>query len=164
MKPKLFSFLAIIVLLHGYLFAQQDTFVVPPPPEQPVPPPPDPLPVPSKLNSDDIYPGLNDIYMMVEEMPQYPGGEKAMEEYLNSLEHPSPEDGEQRPFFVMCIINEQGEVTHPEIYLPRKLEVPYIYRKAVLDHLKAMPDFKPGMQNGKPVKVLLLSSVTFKEE
>ncbi len=92
------------------------------------------------------------VFFVVEEMPQFPGGEEALMQYLASnIKYPkiAHENGIQGKVFVQFIIDETGKVTEPKIL--RGVD-PSLDQEA-LRVISGMPDWKPGKQRNRNVKV-----------
>lgn len=102
----------------------------------------------------------DEIYQVAEQMPEFPGGPKALLAYLAKVEYPqiSLENGVQGSVFVEFVINKDGSVVDAVI---KKSVDPYLDKEA-LKKVKAMPKWKPGMQGNKPVRVRYVARVTFR--
>lgn len=99
------------------------------------------------------------VFTVVEEMPEFPGGDAAMLEYLRSPPYPK-EAAEQElegSAYVRFVIDQTGQVTKVE--LARGGET--ILDEAAIKHIKNMPVWKPGRQSGKPVKVQMVVPIRF---
>ena len=100
-------------------------------------------------------------YTMVEQMPQFPGGMKALMEYISkNLRY--PEDAKQEKtegrVIVRFTVKEDGSIT--DVNIIRGVS-PSIDAEAVRV-LSGMPKWQPGMQNGKAVPTLYTVPVMFK--
>jgi periplasmic protein TonB len=95
---------------------------------------------------------LNPVFTIVESMPQFPGGDSKMAEYIKTnLVYPA-EAKKARihgRLFVTFIVNEAGKITEPRIL--RGLG--YGCDEEALRVMNAMPLWIPGEQNGKKVNV-----------
>ena len=61
------------------------------------------------------------------------------------------------------IVEKDGEVTHPYFILDRNpLGKNPFFRKAVLEIIKKMPKWKPGLRNGKAVRSYYTIPIMFK--
>ena len=97
---------------------------------------------------------------VVEEMPVFPGGEKALVAYLKeNLKYPSvpAENGVQGRVIVLFKVEADGSLT--DVRIGGSVD-PSIDREA-LRLVKAMPKWIPGKQDGKPVPVKFQVSITF---
>lgn len=100
------------------------------------------------------------VYDYVEQMPVFPGGDKALLEWISShLNYPSvsQENGTQGRVMVRFVVMEDGSVgevqalSHVDTYCDRE----------ALRVVRALPKFTPGRQQGKPVKVYYQVPVIF---
>ena len=104
------------------------------------------------------------IYSNVEVAPVYPGGETALSNFIaDNLEYPADAidrnvEGTVRVEFV---VNENGKVSNAAA---SGNQVGNGLDKAAVDIVNKMPEWKPGMVNGKPVKTRLVLPVTYKLE
>ena len=92
------------------------------------------------------------VYLEVEEMPEYPGGEQAlMNDLIGSIKYPdeAKKNGIQGKVFVSFVIDEQGKVTNAKI--ERGVEASL--DKESLRVVNGLKTWKPGKQKGKTVKV-----------
>jgi TonB family protein len=102
-------------------------------------------------------------YMVVEKMPMFPGGEKALMSFISSkIKYPviAQENGSQGKVLVRFVVNENGFVEHAEVL--RSVE-PSLDKEA-LRVVNLLPDWMPGEHNGKKVPVYYTLPITFKME
>lgn len=102
----------------------------------------------------------NGIYSIVEEMPEYPGGDKALRnEIAEKIKYPEEarKKGIQGKVFVTFVVDEQGAVTNVKI--ARGVD-PSLDNEAlrVINDLK---NWKPGKEKGKAVKVAFTVPINF---
>jgi len=103
----------------------------------------------------------NKTYTVVEQMPQYPGGEKALLEFISkNLRYPADahQNGIQGKIIVRFVVNEFGKVGNAEILRG-------LYPSIDAEGLKvvnSLPDWIPGQQNGKKVGVYYVMPIMFK--
>jgi protein TonB len=100
------------------------------------------------------------VFMVVEEMPVFPGGDAALQKYLStSVKYPTiaQENGIQGKVYIQFVINQKGEVTNATLL--RGVD-PSLDREA-LRVVQAMPKWKPGQQRGRPVKVSYTVPINF---
>jgi len=103
------------------------------------------------------------VFVVVEEMPEFPGGEKALRTYLaTSVKYPTiaQENGIQGKVFVNFVVNKDGSVSNVKI--ARGVD-PAIDAEA-LRVVSALPKWKPGKQRGAPVRVSYTVPISFKLE
>jgi TonB family protein len=102
----------------------------------------------------------DDVFMVVEEMPEFPGGTMALLEYLRSnIKYPKEcrDNNIQGRVLVSFIVGKDGKITNPEIVLGVDPALDAEAMKVVA----AMPEWKPGMQSGKPVDVAIQIPIQF---
>lgn len=103
----------------------------------------------------------NQAYFIVEEMPEFPGGNIGLKSYLEeNLKYPQIAllNGIQGTVYVSFVINEEGNVVQPKI----ARSVDPALDKEALRLVSSLPRWKPGKQNGKLVKVNYTVKVEFK--
>ena len=101
-----------------------------------------------------------EIFMIVEEMPEFPGGTEALQRYLaQSVRYPviAQENGIQGRVYIQFVINQNGEVTNATIL--RGVD-PSLDGEA-LRVVEAMPKWKPGKQRNRPVRVSYTVPINF---
>ena len=102
-----------------------------------------------------------EIFTIVEEMPEFPGGQAAALKWIaNELKYPAiaQENGVQGRVTVRFTINADGSVVDPVIL--RGVD-PHLDKEA-LRVIGKMPKWKPGKQRGKAVRVSYNLPVRFK--
>jgi len=102
----------------------------------------------------------NQVFVVVEKMPEFPGGLKALNKFINSsLKYPvkSAEKKIQGKVYVRFIIGKDGSVESPEI--ERSVD-PDLDAEA-LRVVGSLPKWKPGMLFGKPVRVSYIVPINF---
>jgi TonB family protein len=100
------------------------------------------------------------VFMMVEEMPQFPGGEKALREFITSnIRYPkeAQENGIQGKVYVTFVIDTLGSVVDAKI--ARGVD-PSLDKEA-LRVVSDLPKWQPGKQRGKLVKVSYTVPISF---
>jgi TonB family protein len=92
------------------------------------------------------------IYKVCEKMPEFPGGEKALENYLSiTMDSPTGAVKLQNPV-VQFVVNTDGSVSNVKIVKSTgNAEID----KGVIKHVSTMPKWTPGTQGGKKVRVEL---------
>ena len=97
-------------------------------------------------------PESDQIFTFVEEMPSFPGGESEMISFiLANIRYPevARENNVYGKVYVKFMIDKEGKVVKPEILRG----IGGGCDEEAIRILKMMPDWKPGRQNGKKVKV-----------
>ncbi len=103
----------------------------------------------------------NQIFTVVEEMPQFPGGETALMQYIaKGIKYPviAQENGIQGRVVVSFVINKDGKVVDAQVV--RGVD-PSLDKEA-LRVIGTLPAWKPGKQRGKPVRVKYTVPVLFR--
>ena len=116
--------------------------------------PPPPPPTSTKDTSDEN--AHNDVFVVVERMPQLKGG---IGQLQKTVKYPdmARKAGIEGRVFVKFIINEQGNVVDPKVVRG----IGGGCDEAALDAVKKAK-FVPGMQRGRPVKVWYTIPIVFK--
>lgn len=106
-------------------------------------------------------PEEEEIFMVVEDQPEFPGGTAALLDYLRkNIKYPAicRENNIQGRVLVTFIVNKDGAIVEPEVV---KSVHPQLDREA-LRVISTMPNWKPGSQRGKPVRVKYTVPVNFR--
>lgn len=101
-----------------------------------------------------------EIFVIVEQMPEFPGGDLALRKYLASeIKYPAIalENGIHGKVFVSFVIDETGNIA--SVDLLRGVDI--FLDKEALRVVKSLPKWKPGKQGGKPVKVRFSVPIQF---
>ncbi len=118
--------------------------------EELMPPPPPPVP-----SEDDV------VFMVVEKMPQYPGGDNALFKFLaNNIKYPvkAQEKGIQGRVICQFVVNKDGSIDDVEVL--RSVD-PLLDAEAIRI-IKAMPVWTPGTQKGEAVRVKYVLPINFR--
>ena len=101
------------------------------------------------------------VYAVIEKMPEFPGGEKALLDYIShKLRYPveAQQKGIQGRIVIRFVVNKVGKVERAEVI--RGLD-PSIDKEG-LRVVSSLPDFIPGEQKGEKVSVWYTIPITFK--
>lgn len=101
------------------------------------------------------------IFQVVENMPQFPGGDTELFKYLsNNIRYPviAQENGIQGRVICQFVVNRDGSIVDIEVV--RSVD-PSLDKEAVRV-IQSMPKWKAGQQRGKPVRVKYTLPVNFK--
>ena len=101
-----------------------------------------------------------ETFTVVEQMPEYPGGMKALMSYLaENIQYPAEcqKAGIQGRVIVQFVVKADGSLDNFEI----KRSVNPLLDAEALRVIKTTPKWKPGTQHGKPVDVKFTIPVTF---
>ena len=102
-----------------------------------------------------------EIFTIVEEMPEFPGGMQKLADYLaKNIKYPqmARESGIQGRVFVNFVVEPDGHVSNVNVM--RSLGGGC--DEEAMRVVKAMPKWKPGKQRGKAVRVSYILPVNFK--
>ena len=102
------------------------------------------------------------VFVVVESMPEFPGGQQALFKYLSeNVKYPviAQENGIQGRVICQFVVNKDGSIVDVEVV--RSGGDPSLDKEAVRV-IKTMPKWKPGKQRGKPVRVKYTVPVNFK--
>ena len=100
------------------------------------------------------------VFFIVEDMPEFPGGELALRKYIgNSIKYPviAQENGIQGKVYVTFVVGKDGSVSNASI--ARGVD-PSLDKEA-LRVVNSLPKWKPGKQRGKPVNVSYTVPINF---
>ena len=101
------------------------------------------------------------VFQVVEQMPQFPGGQAAMMKFIaDSLRYPSVacENRIEGRVVVQFVVDCEGNILNPLVVWSVD---PLLDREAIR-LVKSMPKWIPGKQNGEPVSVVCFVPVRFK--
>jgi len=93
-----------------------------------------------------------DVFIVVETMPEFPGGRTALYKFLaDNIKYPekAKKDGIQGRVFVNFIVEKDGSVTNVKVIRGVTSELD----KEAVRAVEMMPKWKPGVQRGKNVRV-----------
>ena len=113
------------------------------------------------IATEPVRPNPKKVYDVVEQMPSFPGGMKAMMDYLaRNIRYPANAKNDliEGRVILQFIVDKKGRLS--DIKVVKSVE-PYLDAEAVRV-VKSMPRWNPGMQNGKAVKVRYTLPVTFR--
>ena len=110
---------------------------------------PDPVPV-----------DPNAIYVIVDDMPEFPGGDLELAKWINrNIRYPivALKKGITGRVYIGCVIDEEGKVEDAKIMR----SVDSVLDNEALRVIRAMPVWKPGKLNGKLTKVSYTFPINF---
>jgi len=102
------------------------------------------------------------VFMVVESMPEFPGGQQALFEFLSeNVKYPviAQENGIQGRTVCQFTIERDGSVTDVEVV---KSSGDESLDKESVRVIKSMPLWKPGKQRGKPVRVKFTIPINYR--
>jgi protein TonB len=101
-----------------------------------------------------------EVFTIVEDMPLYPGGDKALLAFVGStVEYPPKAKAANITgvVYVSYIVNKKGKAT--KVRVVRGAHP--LLDKAGVKCIKKLKGYKPGMQDGKPVRVQFTIPIRF---
>jgi periplasmic protein TonB len=101
-----------------------------------------------------------EVFIIVEEMPEFPGGEGALRAFIaKSIEYPviAQENGIQGKVYVTFVVDKDGGISDAKVV--RGVD-PSLDKEA-LRVVNSLPKWKPGKQRGKPVRVSYTVPISF---
>lgn len=102
----------------------------------------------------------DEIFYFAEDPAEFPGGDRALYKYINdAVKYPviAQENGIQGKVYVKFVVNEQGAVSDAQILRG----VDESLNQEALRVINSLPNFRPGKQRGKPVKVYYNAVINF---
>ena len=102
------------------------------------------------------------IFMVVESMPEFPGGQQALFKYLaDNVKYPviAQENGIQGRVICQFVVNKDGSIV--DVVAVRSSGEASLDKEAIRV-ISSMPKWKPGKQRGKPVRVKYTVPVNFR--
>lgn len=100
------------------------------------------------------------VYIMVDQAPEFPGGQKALSEFLGkNFKYPKNAEakGIQGKVYVSFVVTKEGKITKAKIW---KSVDPELDAEA-LRLIQQMPNWVPGKKKGAIVNVAMTLPVTF---
>jgi len=110
---------------------------------------------------DTIQEEEKPIFIIVEEMPEFPGGSDSLYKFIaNNIHYPdSAKEAEiQGKVYISFVINEIGNIENAKVMRG----IGGGCDEEALRIVKSFPDWVPGQQRGKPVKVQMTLPINFK--
>jgi protein TonB len=94
----------------------------------------------------------NDVFVIVEQMPQFPGGQGEMQKFLGgNLKYPEEavEAGISGAVYVTFVVDKDGSIVDARVLRG----IGGGCDEEALRVVRSMPKWEPGVQRGKPVRV-----------
>lgn len=116
---------------------------------------------PVEVKEEEPEEDVNTVFVVVETMPEFPGGQQALFKYLNeSVKYPviAQENNIQGRVIVQFVVERDGSVT--DVQVVRSVD-PSLDKEAKRV-ISSMPKWSPGKQRGKAVRVKYTVPVNFK--
>jgi protein TonB len=109
----------------------------------------------------DVVPAEPEIFVSVQEMPEFPGGQTALLQFIaKNLVYPDEaiENNIEGRIFIKFVVTPAGSVGKIELMKG----VDPLLDKEAIRVIGTLPKFKPGKQNGEPVSVWYSVPVLFR--
>jgi periplasmic protein TonB len=126
---------------------------------QPDPIMPDPPPPYPDVVAEETIATVSEV------MPEYPGGESALMQFLaKNIRYPQPcvDSGVEGKVYIRFIVEKDGQVANVQVLRQPQGDYGDLLAKEAVRVVRKLEKFKPGMQNGKLVRVYYTLPVTFK--
>jgi len=110
---------------------------------------------------DKVVVTQDTVYEVVDQMPEFPGGDAALMQFINKhLTYPdlSEEYGIEGRVMVSFIVETDGSLS--DVKVTKSLEM--LMDETARGIVSQMPQWKPGIQAGKPVRVLYNLPINFR--
>lgn len=116
---------------------------------------------PSPIDPKNIDKKKETIFKVVEQMPEYPGGEQALYQYLSeTISYPdtATKNGIEGLVKVKFVVDEYGSIA--DVKTTNK-PIGFGLEEEAVRVIKMMPPWKPGKNDGRPVKVYFQIPIRF---
>ncbi len=104
-----------------------------------------------------------ETFVIVEQMPEFPGGQAALMKYLSSnIKYPDEcrKMGIEGKVYVKFVVDKTGSITDTKLL--RGVPDGKLLENEAIRVIKTMPKWNPGNQSGKPVSVYFTLPISFK--
>ena len=115
----------------------------------------------SQAKSSTSSSSSGQVHDVVEQWPQFPGGQSALFQFLSqNIHYPEicEKKGIQGRVICSCVVDTDGSITDVQV---KQSVDPNLDREAVRV-IQSMPKWTPGKQKGKPVRVRYTIPITFR--
>jgi protein TonB len=113
------------------------------------------------LTEEVQEPMAEEIFTFVEEYPEFPGGDKALKEYIvNNIRYPevARQSGISGIVYVQFVVEKDGSISDVKVLRG----IGGGCDEEAMRVVKSMPKWKPGKQRGQPVRVYFTLPIEFK--
>lgn len=117
------------------------------------------------VEGDTVYldePELNE-FVMVDQQPEFPGGQIALVDYMRkNISYPINEADQAKmgTVYVKFVVDKDGKIDNAVIDRGIGLD----YDEEALRVVRSMPNWRPGLSKGEPVRVQLVLPIKFVRE
>lgn len=112
------------------------------------------------IKSKEEYEEGENVFRIIDDMPEFPGGDYAMQKYIaQNVKYPmlAVENGIQGKVYIRFVVDKEGNIDNIEVVKSVHSSID----KEAVRVVKNMPKWKPGNLNGKPVKVYYNLPINF---
>jgi len=102
---------------------------------------------------------------LVEELPVFPGGQRAMMMYIGeNVRYPKKDrrDDKEGVAYIQFVIEKDGSVTNVQVRPGTESKATEAMIEEAIRVISGMPKWKPGTQQGKPVRVKYTIPIQFR--
>jgi periplasmic protein TonB len=117
--------------------------------------------LPPVLQVPEKFEDPNTIFVAVEQMPEFPGGGRALYEYLSkNVKYPrlAQETGIKGTVYVSFVVEPDGSISNIKVLRG----IGGGCDEEAIRVFSTMPRWQPGMQSGRAVRVNFSASITFR--
>lgn len=118
----------------------------------------------SESKMSTMKPDKDGVYEMTEVRPAFPGGQAALEDYINNhieYQQPAIDNNTEGTVDVQFVVDENGNVSNPKVV---GKELGSGLDEEAVRVISSMPKWTPGKVKGKDVKTRMVLPITYKIE
>ena len=118
--------------------------------------------VTEEFEVEEVEEDEEQIFAIVENMPEFPGGQQAMMKFIaENTQYPAKamEKGIQGRVFCQFVVEKDGRVSNIQVV---RTSGDASLDKEAVRVISSMPKWNPGIQQGKPVRVVYTLPVSFR--
>lgn len=107
---------------------------------------------------------VEEVFVMVEQMPEFPGGQAALMQYIaRNTQYPplAKENGITGKVFIKFTVEKDGSVSNVQAIRRSGKPVHEILEEEAIRVVESLPNFKPGIQKGRYVRVEFTIPINF---
>lgn len=113
-------------------------------------------------NDSLVFSSDTTIYAIVNQMPEFPGGQQVLFDYLSqNIRYPDKANGAQGRVIVTFVVEQDGSISNVEI--AKSAGNKWLDQEGIR-LVKSMPKWKSGVLKGKVVRVKYCVPITFSRE
>ena len=113
-------------------------------------------------NDSLVFSSDTTIYAIVNQMPEFPGGQQALFDYLSkNIRYPDKANGAQGRVIVTFVVEQDGSISN--VVIAKSSGNKWLDQEGIR-LIKSMPKWKPGRLKGEIVRVKYSVPITFSRE